>query len=126
MRFNGPLNSYLTEFETNLVPYPRIHFPLTTYAPFQTVESNDYQGNTVYDLTKNCFQASSRLLSVDSREGKYMAMSLLCRGQCMPKEVNDAINEFNQRPNSVQFVNWCPTGFKVGINSSKANLCARN
>ena len=28
----------------------------------------------------------------------------------MPKEVNDAINEFVQRRNSVQFVNWCPTG----------------
>jgi len=118
MRFDGPLNSDLTEFETNLVPYPRIHFPLTTYAPFQTMETHDYQSNTVYDLTKNCFQASSRLLQVDPREGKYMAVSLLYRGQCLPKEVNDAINEIKSNT-SVQFVDWCPTGFKVGINSSR-------
>jgi hypothetical protein len=27
-RFDGALNVDLTEFQTNLVPYPRIHFPL--------------------------------------------------------------------------------------------------
>ncbi|CAC5380072.1 TUBA [Mytilus coruscus] len=32
-RFDGALNVDLTEFQTNLVPYPRIHFPLATYVP---------------------------------------------------------------------------------------------
>merc|ERR1712160_105178 len=32
LRFDGALNVDLTEFQTNLVPYPRIHFPLATYA----------------------------------------------------------------------------------------------
>merc|ERR1719336_3797182 len=31
LRFDGALNVDLTEFQTNLVPYPRIHFPLVTY-----------------------------------------------------------------------------------------------
>nr|CAD7424936.1 unnamed protein product [Timema monikensis] len=31
LRFDGALNVDLTEFQTNLVPYPRIHFPLITY-----------------------------------------------------------------------------------------------
>ncbi len=30
LRFDGALNVDLTEFQTNLVPYPRIHFPLAT------------------------------------------------------------------------------------------------
>ena len=33
LRFDGALNVDLNEFQTNLVPYPRIHFPLATYNP---------------------------------------------------------------------------------------------
>jgi len=32
-RFDGALNVDLNEFQTNLVPYPRIHFPVATYQP---------------------------------------------------------------------------------------------
>ena len=33
LRFGGALNADLAEFQMNLVPYPRIHFPLATYSP---------------------------------------------------------------------------------------------
>lgn len=33
LRFEGKLNVDLNEFQMNLVPFPRIHFPFATYAP---------------------------------------------------------------------------------------------
>ena len=44
-----------------------------------------------------------------------MACGLLYRGDVIPKDVNAAIADIKQK-RAVQFVTWCPTGFKVGIN----------
>ncbi len=38
LRFDGALNVDLNEFQTNLVPYPRIHFPMANYAPVISAE----------------------------------------------------------------------------------------
>ena len=48
----------------------------------------------------------------DPRHGKYMACCMLYRGDFVP---NAAIATVKSK-RSVQFVDWCPTGFKVGIN----------
>lgn len=44
-----------------------------------------------------------------------MAICLLYRGDVVPKDVNAAIAEIKVKK-TLQFVDWCPTGFKVGIN----------
>ena len=44
-----------------------------------------------------------------------MAVCLLYRGDVVPKDVNYAIAQVKALK-TVQFVDWCPTGFKVGIN----------
>ena len=46
--------------------------------------------------------------------GKYMAVCLLYRGDVVPKDVNAAIAGIKAN-RTVQFVDWCPTGFKVSM-----------
>ena len=58
------------------------------------------------------------MVKCDPRHGKYMACCLLYRGDVVPKDVNCAIAAIKTK-RSIQFVDWCPTGFKV---ESKQNL----
>ncbi|KAM9339216.1 tubulin alpha-1C chain-like [Symphorus nematophorus] len=116
LRFDGALNADLTAFQTNLVPYPRIHFPLATYAPIIPAE-RAYDGQqTVAQITDACFELSNQMVKCDTRHGKYMACCLMYRGDVLPKDVNAAITTIKTKRN-IRFVDWCPTGFKVGINN---------
>jgi len=115
LRFDGALNVDLNEFQTNLVPYPRIHYPLATYAPLVSAEKAYHEGLGVDVITKSCFEAENQMVKCDPKNGKYMAVCLLYRGDVVPKDVNAAIAAVKTQK-SIQFVDWCPTGFKVGIN----------
>ncbi|KAF6199213.1 hypothetical protein GE061_007238 [Apolygus lucorum] len=113
LRFEGSLNVDLIEFQTNLVPYPRIHFPLITYAPIVPVSKAAYENLTTTNLVTSCFDPSNHMIKVDPRDGKYMACCLLFRGDVNPNEVNEAVQRMRK---TIKFVEYAPTGFKVGIN----------
>ena len=112
LRFDGALNVDLNEFQTNLVPYPRIHYPLATYAPVISGDKAHHQLLSVDEITRACFDANSQMVKCDPTKGKYMAVCLLYRGDVVPKDVNSAIASLKAN-RMIQFVDWCPTGFKV-------------
>merc|ERR1711911_106957 len=70
---------------------------------------------SVAEITSACFEPNNQMVKCDPRRGKYMAVCLLYRGDVVPKDVNAAIATMKSK-RSIQFVDWCPTGFKVGIN----------
>ena len=116
LRFNGALNVDLNEFQTNLVPYPRIHFPLVTYAPIVSKEKAFHEKFSVGEITNSCFEPVNQMVKCDPRHGKYMSCCLLYRGDVVPKDVSSAIASIKTK-RSIQFVDWCPTGFKVGVST---------
>ncbi|KAI9482532.1 tubulin alpha-1 chain [Zychaea mexicana] len=121
LRFDGSLNVDLAEFQTNLVPYPRIHFPLVTYAPIISAAKVYHEQLSVPEITTSCFESNNQMVKCDPRKGKYMACTLLYRGDVVPKDTNSAIATIKTK-RTIQFVDWCPTGFKVGINHQKPTV----
>jgi tubulin alpha len=91
LRFDGALNVDLTELQTNLVPYRRVHFPIVSYAPFIPADKVYHEQLSVADITNACFQPANQMVKCDSRTGKYMACCMLYRGDVLPKDVNSAI-----------------------------------
>ena len=67
---------------------------------------------SVAEITNACFEPANSMVKCDPRHGKYMACCMLYRGDVVPKDVNAAIATIKSK-RSVQFVDWCPTGFKV-------------
>jgi len=118
LRFDGALNVDLNEFQTNLVPYPRIHFPLISYAPVISANKSSHESFKVSDLTFQCFEPNNQMVVCDPRAGKYMAVCLLYRGDVVPRDCNAAVAALKAK-STFNLVEWCPTGFKIGINYQK-------
>eukprot|EP00915_Cephaloidophora_sp_WS-2016_P003055 GHVH01004137.1.p1 GENE.GHVH01004137.1~~GHVH01004137.1.p1 ORF type:complete len:358 (+),score=67.97 GHVH01004137.1:497-1570(+) len=117
LRFSGALNVDIHEFETNLVPYPRIHFMLSSLAPIMNRSRVGHESVNVGEMTQAAFDPRNLMAKCDPADGKYMACSLMYRGDVVPTEVTAAIRQVKAKK-VVKFVDWCPTGYKMGINSS--------
>jgi len=121
LRFEGTLNVDLNEFQTNLVPYPRIHFPLVSYAPIISTAKSGCEKHSVRDLTAACFEPKNQMVVCNPSAGKYIACVLLYRGDVTPNDVNAAI-EVMKKKKDIQFVEWSPCGYKVGINNEAMSI----
>ncbi len=72
----------------------------------------------VQSITDRCFYANNFLVKIadfDAEEDKYMSISVNYRGDVGSKEANATV-QWLKTNKKVTFVEWCPTGFKVGLN----------
>merc|ERR550519_1014973 len=118
LRFEGALNVDMNEFQTNLVPFPRLHFMTTSYAPVMDSKSSKTACGSTWEISEACLNSKNFLVKYadfDSNEDKYMAISMNFRGEVTSKDANTNIQKL-KKMNKVHFVEWMPTGFKVGLN----------
>merc|ERR1711953_1449201 len=54
LRFEGDLNVDMNEFQTNLVPFPRLHFMTSSYAPLTQLGKDDSASNVGELLQTAC------------------------------------------------------------------------
>ena len=55
LRFEGEMNVDLNEFQTNLEPFPRLHFMTTSMAPILTKEKAETEKKMYNQLVKHVF-----------------------------------------------------------------------
>lgn len=58
----------------NLVPFPRLHFFLTGFAPLTARGSQQYRAVTVPELTQQMFDAKNMMAASDPRHGRYLTV----------------------------------------------------
>merc|ERR1712130_1049972 len=114
LRFPGQLNSYLRKLAVNLVPFPRLHFFMTGFAPLTSRGSQQYRALTVPELTQQMFDAKNIMCASDPRHGRYLTASAMFRGRMSTKEVDEQMLNV-QNKNSSYFVEWIPNNIKSSV-----------
>jgi tubulin beta len=125
LRFPGQLNSDLRKLAVNMglycvifiadslsligiiVPFPRLHFFLTGFAPLTARGSQQYRAVTVPELTQQMFDAKNMMAACDPRHGRYLTVAAVFRGKVSMKEVEEQMQNV-QNKNSAYFVEWIP------------------
>nr|CAD7201442.1 unnamed protein product [Timema douglasi] len=93
----------------------RLEFIVYPAPQVVSIDRSVHEGMSVAEITADCFEPCNQMVKCNPQNGKYMACCLLYRGDVVPKDVNAAIATMKTRA-GIRFVEWCPTGFKVGIN----------
>ena len=96
------------------MPSPHIHFPLATYVLVTSAEKAHHEQLSVAEITNVCFGPANQMVKRDPYHSKCVACCLLYHDDVVPKDVSAAIATIKTK-HTIQFVDWCPTGFKVGI-----------
>ncbi|XP_035759257.1 tubulin alpha-8 chain [Egretta garzetta] len=109
-----PYNSILTTHTT--LEHSDCAFMVDNEAIYDICRRNlGIERPTYTNLHRLIAEPNNQMVKCDPRHGKYMACCMLYRGDVVPKDINIAIAAIKTK-RTIQFVDWCPTGFKVGIN----------
>ncbi|KAF7666675.1 hypothetical protein LDENG_00096830 [Lucifuga dentata] len=114
LRFPGQLNADLRKLAVNMVPFPRLHFFMTGFAPLTARGSQQYRALTVPELTQQMFDARNMMTACDPRRGRYLTVAGMFRGRMSTKEVDEQMLAIQQK-NSNYFVDWIPHNVKVAV-----------
>ena len=115
MRWEGDINGDLNEIQTNLVPFPRLHFMIESMSPIWNERKMESTAFNVQVINEACTDPQNFMVKIrdfDYDEDKYMAISEYYRGYIRACEANATV-PWLKTNKKCQFVEWCPTGFKI-------------
>jgi len=114
LRFPGQLNADLRKLAVNMVPFPRLHFFLTGFAPLSARGDIPYRNLSVPMLTQQVFSSRNMMAASDPTYGRYLTCAAIFRGRMSMKEVDEQMLQV-QTKNSAYFVEWIPNNVKTAV-----------
>lgn len=92
-----------------------MYLTLATFAPIISAEKAYQKHLTITETTKAWLEPANQMVKCNIHRGIYMACCLLYCGDVVSKDVNASIATIKTKC-TIQFVDWCPTGFNVDPN----------
>lgn len=111
-RFEGSLNVDLNEITMNLVPFPRMHYLLSSLSPLYINEQVNLQVRGIEQMFSDSFKKDNQLLQCDPKSGLYLACALMLRGKVQISDIRRNIEKLKPQLN---FISWNSEGWKTGL-----------
>ncbi|XP_008186957.1 tubulin alpha-2 chain [Acyrthosiphon pisum] len=113
LRFEGSMMRNISELLANLIPQPRLHFPLISYAPITNCARSISSASTQSAMMS--FDSDYQMIKIDPRLGKYLSICMMFRGNLKPTNINTTI-AFLQREKTIPVThNMNSPLFKFGL-----------
>lgn len=74
LRFPGQLNADLRKLAVNMVPFPRLHFFMSSFAPLTPRYSEQYKACTVAELTHQMVEGKNMMTACDPKHGRFVQL----------------------------------------------------
>lgn len=116
-RFEGSLNVDLNEITMNLVPYPRLHYLVSSLSPLYISEKVNLQVRGIEQMFSDAFKRDQQLLQCDPKSNLYLACGLMVRGACQVSDIRKNIEKIKP---GLNFIRWNQEGWKTGLCSVPA------
>ena len=113
MRYPGQLNMDINEITTNLVPYQRLHFLVSSIAPLFSTRQTLVGTKQLDSMFERCLEPSHSLVRCDTRRSTFLAAALVARGESV--NVADVSRNIGSIKRHMKMVHWNENGFKSSI-----------
>ncbi|KAG9347439.1 hypothetical protein JZ751_005006 [Albula glossodonta] len=111
-RFEGSLNMDLNEITMNLVPFPRLHYLVSSLTPLYTLADVNIPTRRLDQMFTDAFSKDHQLIRADPKHSLYLACALMVRGNV---QVSDLRRNIERLRPSLPFVSWNQEGWKTGL-----------
>jgi tubulin epsilon len=111
-RFEGSLNMDLNEISMNLVPFPQLHYIVSSLTPLYTLADINIPPPRLDQMFSGAFSKDHQLIRGDPKHSLYLACALMVRGNV---QISDLRRNIERLKPALQFVSWNQEGWKTNL-----------